>query len=275
LLRYGLPAAFSNLCITGLSVADRFVVKAHLGSEALAVYGASYDIAERTIFFLNTMLLLSSSVVSVQLFEQKGEGKAVEYLTHLLRIYLLGAAAIVMIMAALAPQIVALLLPVAYAEGAAILPIVAMSGMLVGIKHSYSIDLSFHKRTDVVMYCSALALVVNIAGCLLFIPRMGLLGGALATAFGYGSWLLMIRLAARRYHVPRFPWLTLVRVGVAALGAAAIMRAIVQPTMPSLVGTALLGFAIYACVLLLSGEIALAELKAVSIMVRGKAEPHR
>lgn len=255
LLRYGLPAALSNLWITGLSVADRFVIKAYMGPEALAAYGASYDIAERTIFFVNTMLLLSSSVVSVQIFERDGQERAAEYLSHLLRIYLLGAAIVVTVMAVLAPQIVAVLLPSSYAIGATILPLVATAGLLVGIMHRYSIVLSFHRRTDVVMWCSALALLANLVGCLLLVPHIGLVGAALSTAIGYGAWLLFIRVAARPYLVPRFPWRTLMRVVFAAALAAIAMKAVALPTLPSLLMSAVLGATIYLVALVVSREI--------------------
>ena len=58
ILVYGLPVAISGLIISGISQADRFIVGSVLGSTQLGIYGASYDIAEKTIFFFNAMLLL-------------------------------------------------------------------------------------------------------------------------------------------------------------------------------------------------------------------------
>ncbi len=212
ILRYGLPAAFINLVTIGLSLADRYIINSQLGPEPVAVYGASYDIAEKTVFFANSMLLLSSSVIGFRIFEKEGEAQAVDFLARLMRLYLLAAPPLVLALAILSQDIVSLLLPDQYQVGARILPIVATAGLFVGIMHRYSLLLSFHKRTDIIMWCSIGALIVNLISCFFLIPRYGIIGAAVSTALAYLSWLLLIRLSAMKYYGPRFPWLTFVRV---------------------------------------------------------------
>lgn len=143
-LGYGIPAALINVATVGLSLADRYVIETQMGAELVAIYGASYDIAEKSIFFVNSMLLLSSSVIGFRIFEQEGEGKAADFLNRLMRLYLLAAPPLVLGIALLAPQIVAILLPEKYGEGAPVLAIVATAGLCVGILHRYSLLLSFH-----------------------------------------------------------------------------------------------------------------------------------
>lgn len=274
LLAYGLPAAISNVAVTGLSMADRFVIQHQLGSPSVAIYGASYDIAERSIFFLNAMMLLSSSVMAVQMFERKGGAQAAAFLSILMRFYLLIALPISAGIAALSAHIVKALLPLEYGVGAAILPIVAASAVLVGIMHRYSLVLSFHKRTDVVMRCSIAALVVDLSGCLFLIPHLGLAGAALASALGYGSWLVLIRIAVARYECPRFPWLSLVRIGLAALAGATIMRVCADRLplhpLPALSIAFVTGLIGYAAALLLIGEFSAREIRAAEAMVKSK-----
>lgn len=268
LLRYGIPVAASNLCVVGLSSADRFIVKAILGAEPLAVYGASYDIAERSIFFLNAMLLLSSSVMAIGIFDREGDEAAAGFLTNLIRIYLLIAFPIVVAMAALSGPIVSVLLPTAYREGSVVLPIVAVSAMLVGILHRYSLTLSFHKRSDLVLLCTAVALGANIVSCLFLVPRLGLLGAAIGTLIGYGSWLLAIRISAGRYAAARFPWRSFLRIAAAGGGAAIVMRWLGTPSVLGVASAAIAGGLTFGALLILVGEISRAELKAAAGMVR-------
>lgn len=262
-LRYGIPAALSNMVIIGLSLADRYVVKAHLGTEAVAIYGANYDLAEKTIFFVNSMLLLSSSVIGFRIFERDGAEKAAEFLSSLMRLYLIAAPSLVVGLAVLAPYIVAAWLPERYAEGTGVLPIVASGGLFVGIMHRYSLSLSFYKRTDLIMWCSVGALVINLVSCWLLIPATGLLGAAASTAIAYASWLLLIRIAASQYPVPRFPWKTLLRVACAAGVAAAVMYATIERLAPgamTLLCAFVLGMAAYLATLLLLREFSAAQL---------------
>lgn len=267
LLHYGLFAAMSNLSVAGLSMAPRYVVDAYLGGHAVAIYGASHDIAERSIFFVNAMLLLSSSVMGVQVFERQGEAAASEFLSRLLRIYLIGAVPIAAAIAALAPEIVGTLLPSAYAPGAVVLPLVAAAGVLVGILHRYSLLLSFHKRTDRLMWCGLAALGVNVAASLVFIPWLGLLGSGIATALGYASWLLFVLIAAMPYQAPRFPWLTLVRLLVAAALGAVAMRILAAPGIIMLGVALAVGLITIGGALLLSGEVSRHEFAAIRAAV--------
>lgn len=217
ILRYGIPAAFVNLVTVGLSLADRYVIGAYMGTESVAIYGASYDLAEKTIFFANSMLLLSSSVIGFRIFEREGGMAAANFLSRLMRIYLLGALPLVGALAIFAPNIVTVLLPTPYAGGTVVLPIVAVGGLLVGMMHRYSLLLSFHKRTDLIMWCGVAALFVNILSCLVLIPSHGLFGAATGTLLSYGSWFMLVRLAARKYQPPDFPWKTFARASIALL----------------------------------------------------------
>lgn len=215
ILRYGIPAAFVNLVTVGLSLADRYVIGAYMGTEAVAIYGASYDLAEKTIFFANSMLVLSSSVIGFRVFEREGELAAANFLSRLMRIYLLGALPLVGALAIFAPNIVAVLLPERYADGTVVVPIVAIGGLLVGMMHRYSLLLSFHKRTDIIMWCGLAALILNLFLCWVLIPSHGLFGAAISTLVSYGSWFLLVRFSAGRYQLPVFPWKTLARASVA------------------------------------------------------------
>lgn len=255
LLRFGLPAALSNLGIAGLSFADRFVVEEFLGPGALAVYGASYDIAEKTIFLLNAMLLLSSTVMAVKVFEHDGEKAALRLLSDLLRIYLVAATILATLVGALAPEVVAVLLPPAYGAGAIVLPMVAGAAVLVGILHRYSIVLSLHKRTDILMWCTFAALTVKIVAAIALVPPLGLAGSGISTLLGYGSWLLFVRIAITRHRSPRFPWVTLVRVAIASLIAGLVMRIVVLPTIFGLALALTTGVVVYVVALVALREI--------------------
>ena len=220
LFRYGISAAIVNVVLLALSSADRFIIGILMDAESVAIYGANYDLAEKPIFFINSLLLLSSSVIGIRIFEQEGEINAASFLTKLIRFYLLVAPPLAMTLAVLSDLIVELFLPKFYIAGAVVLPFVAIGGIFVGIMHRYSLLLSFHKRTDTIIICSVGALCVNLFACWVLIPQMGLVGAAISTSIAYLALLFFVRMAALKYHCPRFPWITFWRV-IASIAIAA------------------------------------------------------
>jgi O-antigen/teichoic acid export membrane protein len=265
--RYGIPAALINLVTICLSNADRLLINRIVGVEAVAVYSASYDLAEKTIFSANSLFLLSTSVIGFKVFEKNGEAAAVAFLETLSRLYLLVAPPFVTFLWASARPIVAWLLPVSYSQGAIVVGVVAMSALLVGIMHRYSLLLSFHKRTDLIFRSSLVALVTNLVTCGLLIPSYGIAGAVAGTGFAYGIWLVSVRIAAARYQVPRFPWTTAIRVAVASIIEWTAIRYILRFTTEGgpamLVGALIAGLAAYSVTLLFVREISLADMQAI------------
>lgn len=271
LLRYGIPVAISNMVIVGLSAADRYIISYQMGAESVAIYGANYDLAEKTIFFVNSTLLLSSSVIGFRIFEKEGEAKVAYFLSRLMRLYLLVAPPLVLALAILSPNIVKTLLPVQYHSGAIVIPVVAAGGLLVGVMHRYSLVLSFNKRTDIIMWCSACALLVNIISCFFLLPKYGILGAACSTLIAYALWLLFIRLAASKYSSFHFPWPTFFRVCGALIIAATTMYCITYQEFASepleLAASSILGFIAYGLALLFLNEITLNEVKSIASII--------
>lgn len=215
ILKYGIPAAFLNLVVLSLSLVDRYFIHVFLGPESVAIYGASYDIAEKTIFFVNSMLLFSSSIIGIRIFENEGEVKASEFLFKIMRVYIIVGPFLIFMLIILSPVIFNYILPADYRSGIDVLPIIAVSGLFVGIMHRYSLLLSFHKRTDLNLLCGIGALFVNLILCWLLIPRYGTVGAAVGTFVSYGSWLTFVRLSTIKFHCPVFPWKTLFSVVIA------------------------------------------------------------
>jgi O-antigen/teichoic acid export membrane protein len=271
LLGYGIPVAISNMVIVGLSIADRYIINYQMGVESVAIYSANYDLAEKTIFFVNSILLLSSSVIGFRIFEREGEAKAADFLSSLMRLYLLVAPPLVLALAILSASISKILLPDQYHSGAFVVPVVATGGLLVGVLHRYSLVLSFNKRNDIIMWCSACALLVNIISCFLLIPKYGILGAAYSTLIAYALWLIFIRLAASMYSPPQFPWSTFFRVCSALLITAMAIYCIKYQELTSDLSTLALsfvfGFIAYGLTLFLLKEFTLNEVKSICSII--------
>lgn len=264
LLRYGLPTAAITAASAGLTYASRFILEDSHGLAAVGVFSANGDIAEKTVFFLNSTFLLSSSVMGFKIFDENGVEAGRIFLAQLMRFYLLVAVLPVVMLAVAAPDIAALVLPPAYAEGWQVIPLVSVGALLVGVLHRYSLLMSFHKRTDFVMYSTLAGLVVNLGAGLLLMPMLGVTGAALSNLVGYAAWLAATRIMANRFQPAPFPWRVAGRIALAGLGAGLVLAVALLlpwPVLPRLLAAAAAASLAYLLLLLLTGELSPAELR--------------
>ncbi len=121
------------------------------------------------------------------------------------------------------------------------------------------------------MWCSVGALIVNLVACMLLIPSYGIIGAAMSTTIAYASWLLLVRLAAMKYHGPTFPWGTLLRVIIASLATTAVMVGILQYGLDNnffvIMVSIFLGMIAYSVTLYLLGEFTYKEVQTVLTII--------
>ena len=188
-----------------------------------------------------------------------------------MRLYILSAPLLVFGLVISYKDIVSFLLPDEYFLGSLVLPIVAFSGLFVGIMHRYTQVLTFHMRMDVIFMCSASALFVNILFCYMITPLLGLVGAALSTTIAYATWLLLIRLAVQNYIYPLFPWSTLIRVCCALIIAAfpvlGFFRTEFINRFLTLALSAVIGLFAYCFSLYFLGEINKKEIKSIAFLI--------
>ncbi len=259
ILRYGMPAAGISAATVCLSYADRYILEYLHGTAAVGLYAANYDIAEKTIFFLNSTFLLSSSVIGFRKFEQEGEKSARIFLGDLMRFYLILAVPLALLLATFSNSIVGLALPQGYHDGWVVIPFVAVGAVCIGVAHRYTLLLSFYKRTGLILWCTLGALAGNLVLNFILVPRYNYLGAAMATAISYALLLFLAFFFSRRYFHPPFPYTTALRVGAAGLTSVVFSYGFQQlfPDMSiALVFTGLLfGGLVFGIVLIMLGEL--------------------
>lgn len=212
ILKFGIHAAFINIITTLLSVSDRHIINFFHGEKLVAIYSASYDLSEKTVFFMNAVLILSSSARGIKIFDEQGENKAIDFLNNLLKIYVLLVPGIVFGVCLLYPQIANILFPEEYYAGVSVFPIVAIGGVLIGIMHRYSLLLTFHKKNNLILKASIIAFISNLLLCFVLIPRYAIIGASISTTIAYGIWFLAIKYYARKFKSPSFPFKSFIKV---------------------------------------------------------------
>jgi O-antigen/teichoic acid export membrane protein len=105
-------------------------------------------------------------------------------------------------------------------QGYLIVPLVALSMVVLGIAGIFGQVFTLHKDTKRVGFIWIVAAVSNILANFILVPIMGIIGAAVATLASYLEALLLILIIGRRYSsdFPGFPWLFTAKSVISSLG---------------------------------------------------------
>jgi O-antigen/teichoic acid export membrane protein len=219
LLAFGIPMMIGyEMSGIVLGVGDRYVIHGMLGEQPLGLYAAAYNLCQYVQVVFVASVGQAVTPLYMQMFDQQGPDETAAFVTRSLRNYVLCGAPVVAGLAAVGPALLPALASEKYASAAIIVPWV-IAGMVVdGSNTMVAAGLFIHRKTKQIMSVVVSAASLNIALNVVLVPRIGILGAAIATLVSYALASCALAVASRRFLPVRLPWATLTRAAVAALG---------------------------------------------------------
>lgn len=253
-LRYGIPGGIASLTLWALFFVDRYLLAALKDTGAVGVYTVGNVIGDKTISIPTLAFFTAASPLLVTAFEQRGRPEVERLMRAYTRVMLLVSIPLLVLLAAVADDLISLLAGKRYYAAAAdVVPIVAIGTLFYALGLVGTAGLITSKRTPPLIWAALIGLGVNVGANLVLIPAFGIIGAAVATPISTATYLLAVQLWARRYVTWRFPYATAARAtiaGAVALGAALAavpdgltetLRIAVAALLIGLVYTAVLG----------------------------------
>ena len=256
--KYGIPAMGINVLTWAQSLSDRYILEFFRDSQEVGIYSASYAISERSIFFITSLFLLASSPIGFSIWERQGVKASQEFMKKLTRYYLLVGLPAAVGLCLLAKPITHLLVAPQYYLGYRIIPLVAFGAFFVGVAHRFTIGLSYHKRTDLLMLCYLGSVILNIVLNFVYIPKYGYMAAAGTTFVSYAFLLLSAIFVSRRFFVWGFPFKSLGKISCASIVMGIVVyyigNSLTSSPLINLISGMLAGVVVYAVMLLLLRE---------------------
>ena len=187
LLRYSIPFVVIFSLDLILSLSNRFLLQHFLGSEAVGLFSASYDLANQTIMMSFAILNLAVYPLVVQALERAGKEAARNQLRQYSVAFFALALPASVGLAFVARPLSTVVLGEAFRQVAGqLMPWVALSAFVMGAKAFY-FDLAFQLglRTELQIWAVMAAAMLNVVLSLLWIPRYGAMGAVWATCAAY------------------------------------------------------------------------------------------
>ncbi|WP_323761011.1 lipopolysaccharide biosynthesis protein [Maricaulis sp.] len=223
--RYGAPVSMSLIFEHLLSVGDRFLIAALISQGAVGMYAAGYGLADRLLDVIFIWFGAAVWPLTIKAFEKDGVAAAQAMAGRAAALMGLIAFPAAAGLALVAGPLTTLIIGESVrAEAAAILPWIALSGLMKGMMTYYFHEaFTLMRRTGVMAMVMAASAALNLGLNLPLIPAFGIAGAAMATVIAYALALTACALLGRRYFILPLPWSDWIKAGAAtAIMAAAV-----------------------------------------------------
>jgi O-antigen/teichoic acid export membrane protein len=218
LIAFGVPMAIGyELSGWVLAVGDRYVISAMIGEVPLGLYAAAYNLCQYVQAILIASVGQAILPIYMQMWEQKGAHETSQFISRSLSKYLMIAAPVTAGLAAVGPELLPMLASERYAAAAGVVPWVIAGMAIDGTNAMAGAGLFIHRKTRIIMAIVSTGAILNIVLNVILIPRIGIMGSAIATLISYIFTALALLIAGRRLLPVALPVGTLLRAGGASV----------------------------------------------------------
>lgn len=199
LLRYGFPRTPYALLYQTMGMSERYFLRRYLPDGSLGVYHVGANVVSALRIYQDAILRAWMPFA----FETMRRPDAPRVLARLATVAFAGLVLATLGLAVFAEPLIVLMTDPAYHGARAVAPLLALGVAVQVVAVFLTTSLNIGKETRALPRIAALAAVATVAGSLVFIPRFGLVGGALAVGSGQLTLAIATAVAAqRRYHIP-------------------------------------------------------------------------
>ena len=268
-IRFGIPLSLNPMLRWITESSDRYLIGYFLSATGVGLYSAPYAIGN-----LIQMLVMP---IQVALFPELSrlydEGKIDDvktYFSYSLKFFLVIAIPAAFGLAALAKPIILILTTPEFLPGTLIIPLIAFTGILVGMFQIFvNITLLF-KKTYYNFFLFIVPGFVNICLNIILIPVIGILGAALATFISYLVMFLFCIVVTRRFFRFSVDFLSFIKMLISALVMYLVVLIIAPSTVLELGMSILAGAGVYLILLFISRVFNEKEIRLIKRLINRK-----
>jgi O-antigen/teichoic acid export membrane protein len=211
LVAFGLPLVGVGLAAVAMMAIDRYLLQLLATTRDVGLYSLGYSIG-LAVSLIVQPVQLAWPAEALTLARTDGGPRTI---ARLVRYYLVAVGFVALAVGLFAKEILLVLATPEFFAAATVVPVIAASHLLNGMRMMTTIGLTVSSRTG---YAAAVMLIVLAANALLnleMIPRWGIMGAAGATLASYTLQLAMTWvISVRVWHVP-YEYGRLFRIGLA------------------------------------------------------------
>lgn len=244
MLKYSLPLMPNGIMRWTTNYGDRIVITHFLGLAAVGAYSASYSIASSLNLLIMPLGFVFFPLVS-QMWDRQEVEEVRRYFVYVMRYYLFLAVPVCVGLALVSQHLLAFLATSEFVAGAGLVFWIALGVVLDGLFqiNVYAFHITF--ATKYVTPILALGSALNLGLNFLLVPRIGLIGSALATAATFFLTATIAIASGKPLVGYRLEWLDISKSILAAIPMAVCVYLIPASSLAGIAAIVLLGLLVY------------------------------
>lgn len=244
-LNFGLPTIMGNFAFWIIQSSDRYIINYFLGALYVGYYSPAYSIGNLIMLFIAPLTFILPAVLS-KFYDNKQYDNVKKYLQYSLQYYLLIAIPAVVGLSVLAYNILWYYTTEEISKNSYfIVPFVGVSILLYGVYAIHSMIFTLKKNTRIGFKIWLFAAILNIGFNIIFIPKFGILGAAVATLIAYLTALLITIFIVRKMIRFKLDWIYILKLCIASILMTVFIYLIPQNQIFNLILTILGAIFIY------------------------------
>jgi O-antigen/teichoic acid export membrane protein len=246
-LAFSLPLMAAEISWVVLDSGDRFFIQHYLGPQALGFYAAAYGIAIYLQDVMMAPLQMALFPICMRVWNTEGKQATQDFLSRSLDQFILVAVAVVCVAIVTSRDAILLLASRKFQEAHTLLPFLVIGLVLSAVTVYFRPGLMIHKRAAKIAVATFYASILNIALNVVLLPRIGLVGAAIATTVSYAAIVVFLAYQSLRVLPYKLEWLSFARYALVGVAASwMVMRLPIETPFYSAVVKASLILVLYA-----------------------------
>jgi O-antigen/teichoic acid export membrane protein len=229
-MAFSFPLMAAEISWVVLDSGDRFFIQRFLGSQALGYYSAAYGVATYWQELLTVPLQLALFPICMKLWASKGLQETQTFLSRSLDQFLMGTVAVVSVAMITSRDVIVVLASKKFQEAHGLLPYLVIGLVLCATMIFFRPGLLIHERASKIATATLYACLLNIAMNIVLLPRIGIVGAAIATMVSYAAMVGFLAYESWKVLPFKVDYLALARYIVAGAAVAWLVSRLSLPT---------------------------------------------
>lgn len=222
-LFFGLPFMLVEFSSIILDSGDRVLVQHYLGAVALGYYSAAYNMSSQLQESLLASINLAFFPICMKLWATRGREETQAFISRSLNIFLIIAAGAYCITSSTSSDAMIVLASKKFAEAHRLLPILIAGLMVSSVRVFLTASLLIYKKTFVIAQQVIWSCILNIVLNVILLPRMGIMGAAIATLISYAFLVVLVARVSFAFIPLRIEYWTAIKCTAAALAVSVLI----------------------------------------------------
>ncbi len=197
-LKWGLPLTPTPAILWIINTSDRYMVSYFIGVTTTGIYHAAYTIGYYASFTLIPLGIVLFPTITKS-YDGKNLGETRNYLKYSLKYFMMLAIPSAFGLSILAKPLLHILTTPEFVVGSTVIPFVAFGAVMFGLYQITVFVIQLVNKNELLIGLLGASAALNIILNIILIPRLGIIGAAIATLIAYGVLGMLTLMLTRRY----------------------------------------------------------------------------